>query len=775
MKLKRGLILILTLIEAICRAEASVQCSSDSNRLYSQCYIIMKCPQIEAGRESQLEIQHKNKNTQECCDNSEVDFSFNFPFMFDTNLRDSVNYSSIYASYPANCVKNKKTISANYYAINAIDIRYKVEALGSNIIQIKIRYGLFQLVDGKRPVECSKDLNVSTFRSDNEFDLVINIGIKYTQDTCDQLFNQANLNHFTMTELVDSMIKRNIFAFEEARAIKDLNSSIKYLDLYGYGIRLDRQTFPSRVFGKTTQILIEGVVEKFQSEIFNSSSLRKLDFYITSLRRFLHNNVDWLDLANHRLTDKPLKVFLNGAKGKPNPANIRDGIINRLRSQYDNLYQLDPEDHLFDDNASFCIFYRVKELNLNVQLKGLIFERQGQHSCGCTLFWLWKSFLRNQFDFFYYQDLIECERRSNELERECDLEKMASNCHLKTVQPITDENGYTFIWKLKIAEFILNTVTASAVNCLAVLLNVHVVIVFRRMMSSSEFRKKKLTDKNQPMWSYIYYNTYFVLLQALVFAMEPLTACIEYKGIYCSPLMLTRFAQAFYLFVQSLAGNSLKLMANVTNSLFVLYRFGVNTDSLARLRSSRPLKVVLCCIPAALALSTIILFMNERFDLSVFEDDLLDYLLRDKFKNRRPSTVLQVFYLINMLLGNMVFTLFNLAIDIRLLCFLRSFQAERRKEGVEKRVTKMIVLNGLFAFLFRMPEIAVSISYVVFTFEPLLFPECSLNWEPNHSACPSLMKISRFFYSFTFFENYILLMLFNPDFKKQSKDLWSKS
>nr|QVK45949.1 G protein-coupled receptor [Proales similis] len=743
-----------------------VYCPSRGNALQTDYWIRINCPPIS----SSSEVLVQAKESFQCSSFNQTYFHGFFPFTLDTILKNSINFTAILTFYPKSCIDTLKHVQLNFYMVTGIQRAFRLAAFDMHVKWLTIQYFHMRLLENEHDkANCSNNLDVAIFQVKDPMSVTLDLGVKYDDNICAQMFNKANIRILKLADMVDSMIKRNVFGIQQTDAVKDLNSHVGVLYLYGYGLKLEQRLFPVEVFSKTKMIRLEGTLERFDSRILVSSNLVKIEIFSWHMKKFLHNNLDWLDFANERSSNETLRIILNGADLRP----MEEGKIHyyhRADNQYEKLYQLDPDyADLFKDNSSFCLFYRLKQKNLNVRLNGFMFEIGAHHHCDCTLYWVYLTFINSQEDVVYYTHLVECRRHSTALQRECDIPAMAARCDLQTIQPISEPNGYTFVWKIKLTEFILTTVMASAINCFAVLFNLFVILVFRRMWTSEEFRKKKLIDKSQPLWDYVYFNVYFVLFQALIFALEPLTACIEYDGIYCSPFILTRFAQAFYLFVQSYLGNVLKLMTNVTSTLFVIYRFGINSDRLAKFRKTRPVRMIVISLVPALVISAITLFVDERFDYKILFEDKFEYLQRDRYKIRLRSPILYATYLFNILLGSIVFTVINLIIDIRLLCFLRSFKQSSRKEEAEKRVTKMIVLNGLFSFLFRMPEMAVSILFFAFTFNPFLFPSCLLSYEPTHSACPSLLKISRYFFSFTFFENFILLFLYNPDFKTQTR------
>nr|QVK45957.1 G protein-coupled receptor [Proales similis] len=767
------LILFLSLAGISCGLEQ--YCISYSNKDQLPCKIQIKCPKNIDFGEKQLQLRHLSD--YECCSRIAthlVFFNFYLPFDSKTSLKRSINLSSALTGYPLACLNKKKYFNMRYYGLSGIHKEYKVVTLGSNgknsVIFTSLRFKLME--NDREMAVCSRDLNTSVFQSSEKIDLNLNAEVKLYEDTCIRMFTNASISELTMDGIADSLVKRNLFGIGGADAVQDLSCFIGSVFFKGYQVAMTERSFPTKVFSQTSLMQIRGTINRFEARILCSSNLNEIDLSVTGLRKFLHNNPNWLDFANERSTNKTLGLSLNQYGARPTESKAA-GFNKRFHLQYDNLYEIEEKLSLFEDNSSFCIFYQFKRKNLNVRIYGLLLEEQGQQSCDCTLFWLLNTYMNTPSYTLYYGYMTACESRRQELEKECDFDAMGARCQIQTIEPVTEPNSYSYVWNLKLAEYVLNTIMASALNSVAVLVNLFVILVFRSMRSSEEFRKKKLTDKNQPLWDYVYFNTFFVLLQALIFALEPLTACIEYDGIYCSPFILTYFGKAFYLFVQSYLANVLKIMANVTNTLFVLYRYGINKDRLAKFRKRSPLKIVMICMCPALSISIITLFVNERFDMDLLNKDEFVYLSRVNYLNDFSNPALEGAYLINKLLGCVVFIVFNLFIDLRLLLFLRTLQQARRKEEAEARITKMIVLNGLFSFLFRMPEMVASLLFVLFTFYPLIFPACILSLEPTHSACPSLSKISQFFYSFSFYENCLLLVIFNPEFKTHAVKCFS--
>nr|QVK45978.1 G protein-coupled receptor [Proales similis] len=617
---------------------------------------------------------------------------------------------------------------------------------------------LFHSYDlGPAPIE--EDFGMVTF----------GIGTAYNQQTCDSIFSTASIAVLNVTGLFNSAIKQNVLAFTETRSAEQLNSNIRIVHFHGYELDIDRRLFASSVFASTEGIKLYGTVRTFEANVLKASNVSGLSLQIVRLDQFLRNNLKWLDCTNERVTDEPLLIDLNDPKRKLKDANstLVKELFTRQSDQYESLYQVTPDSASPFDDKDFCIFQRIKQKGLRINLYGKMLQAHVHWSCTCTLVWIEDNLLDPYYvDLFYYGQTSDCERRRSALA--CDLAKMEQMCAVASIEPVRQLAGavYEFVFSLQYATFIVNVCASPAVALLSVAANLLIVCTFRSIKQSPEYRKSKLTDKNRRMWDYLALNCFVTLLQGVVFSLAPLTECVDFDGIFCSPLVLSRFGQLFYLLVQSYTANVLRLMANVTNCMFVLYRYAVNRDCWPRLRRIRCRRVLIAALLPALLISSIKLLINERFNVLMLGSDPFDYLAHNNLDSLSQSAALKAVYMVNMLLGNVFFSAVTFGLDLRLLIFLKRQKSERRKEETESRITNMILLNGLFSLLFRAPEILVSALVVWFTFEPSVFPTCILARDATHSTCPMMFQLARFVYSFSFFENLILLVLFKPGFRR---------
>nr|QVK45919.1 G protein-coupled receptor [Proales similis] len=619
----------------------------------------------------------------------------------------------------------------------------------SNAISLTILYSFFGLFYNNG----SEVRNFSTRRPDpsplnNERPLVVALsgGMQYRINTCLLIFNRAFLTQISLYDLFDSTVKFNILTFEPTT--RNLNSSIRSLKLSGYGLRFDSRIFPLAAFGETQAVSLTGMTYSFEKNILEFSMLTQIVLAISSLRRFFHNNPHWLNRVNQRATKTVLRIELQEPEENEESHPVPGGANNFKWIEHNGA-------DAFDD-YSFCIFYQIEQHSLNVELDGKLIEARAAQGCSCLLFWL----------LTYVKIVnISCNNQIN-LSRQCDFEKMAQRCSVEKIEPLNYRTIYETILDLEFLKYLADVWLMPVTSLLGIFANFMVIRTFRKIKRSPEYRRSKLTDKSRFMWEYTYYNSWFILLHGIIIACTPLTTCIELNGIYCSPFIMTDFFRLYYLFVEKLLGNTFRLTANMSSTLFVLYRFGLNTDKLVEFRKLKPNLVAAGLFLLSILISVITLFVNEKFTVFNLSGIRISYHLFNDIDFLNSGLFLKSAYLLNSFLVTTLFTFLNICIDLRLMFLIRSKNTDRPKEEAENRITKMVILNGLFAFLFRLPELISSSLFLIFTLDHNFFPVCM--WLDSHfySVCPMLFSISHFLLTISYSENLVLLYLFNENFRK---------
>nr|QVK45927.1 G protein-coupled receptor [Proales similis] len=644
--------------------------------------------------------------------------------------------------------------------ISGLSIEFQLPFLGNSSQFLIMFFNFdFQILNnyGSPLNECPSDLTrFIPFGNQTPWFLYLVLGTRYHENTCPQIFNRALSFGIAFLNLAHSTVTHNILAFRPTN--QSLDSFVLELLLSGYGYQFDTRIFSFAIFSQTETVTFEGMINSFESKAMRQSSIISLRLATSKLRRFFHNNPNWLNETNLRGVTETLTVEINypphQSKNRLNDSTYL-AYISWIESK-----KLGP----FDD-SSFCIFYQIELLSLDIIFEGEVIEKEAQQNCTCLLFWIMSRQSTRQ-DSSAPQNFSTslCFRDKFKLSQQCQFDQIAQRCFIEAVKPLSYRTVYDTVLDLEYVKYLVD-VWLNPITCVfGIVANFLVIRTLRRIKRSPEYRRNKLTDKGRFMWDYTYYNSWFVLFHALIFAFSPLVTCIEYNGIYCPQIALSKFARGFNLFIVNYLGNTFRLAANISNTLFVLYRYGLNTDRLSRFRKVRPRALSAYLLIACLLMSIVVLFENDRGTIDRILAESYEY---DGFNRFEHGAALKFAFLLNILAGTTLFTVFNMLLDLRLLFLLRKNNEQRRKEEVEKRITKMVILNGLFSFLFRMPEMMSACLLVVFTFDHNLFPLCSLRASPHHSVCPMLFDISRFLLTISYLENLVLLYLFNPKFRRQ--------
>nr|QVK45974.1 G protein-coupled receptor [Proales similis] len=581
-------------------------------------------------------------------------------------------------------------------------------------------------------------------------------------NTCDQIFLNAFIDKLKIREAINSLVQQNSLGFIQSHTAQELNSFVGEFLLSGYRYDIDQRLFARSVFSRTLRLELEGLANSFSSEVLIDVSLSWILLNFIQMREFWHNNVKWLDCAHKRSAKQTLKIEI---------------LDNNLRFEYFTAQRnsLSNGSRPFFAPENFCIFQRIKAQKLNVRIQGYLIERTAQERCDCELLWLIDNLFRMRGDEKpeNFNNFGECDRLRQQLAQSCDFDAITSRCENFSTSTDTwlySPNIYDLVMRLRFGEFVDDILLGPIVNVCGFGANLLVVVVFGSIKRSSEYRQKKLTDKSRRMWDYVHINSAFMMVQSMISAVDVLTNCISYASLFCPSFFNTRLAHVFYLFGESYLGNCMRLMSNFTNTMFVLYRYSINMDRFEQVRKWRPRKVVAVAFSASALLSVIVVFINERYTIAVLTDSMLHvYNTHTDMIQIRTSTWKKVFYFMNLLLGNVLFTLLNLCLDAHLLFQLK--RREIRKEQAELKVTKMIVFNGLFSFFFRLPEIVATFVKIFLDQNANRFYSPLIYQGFYSRISPFLSSLAKLLYSFSLLENLITLVCFNSTFSARIKSL----
>nr|QVK46025.1 G protein-coupled receptor [Proales similis] len=590
---------------------------------------------------------------------------------------------------------------------------------------------------------------------------------RFSNHICGSMFYQSRIYLLQIDDVENSMISINTPAFKSPKwtngQLVELYSQIKILSISGYNYELTLERFPPTIFGRTTQLEIIGEIGKLERQLF--AAIPVIFMYLKNMhvRKFFHNNLDVFSVALDIETDIPFFVEI-GSFFVRKHERLTDLEHNPTypKSYYETAH-VELNKFLVEDE-DFCLFANYRHSKRKIEFPNNRFTNIEftikYYGCTCTLLMM-----------TIWNLTSGCDISNQTLIQSCQFAKRFEGCEKQAIEPMHQIGAFEVVHAVQMLKLISTVAIGPIVSLLSIVLNGITLKVFRMMHDSPEYRANKQKAANDKMWEYLRHNCALNLLQSIIFLFIPLTTCVEFNGIYCSPLILDRPVQWFFLLVQTYAGNVLKLMSSVTYSAFVMYRLAFNTDRWKRFRSMKPTRVMVGTLIFSAVWSVPTIFENGRFGVEIFSKSHYSYLAPTNSGNIDYSVFLNVAFLLNKALINVLLPTLNTIFDIWLLRFIKQKTKERKKESSEKKVTKMIVIGGLFSLFFRLPEFVVTIIRILFNIDPFITPLCVLALAPEQSMCQSLFESALTFYSIGFLENFVILCVVHQEFKKSIKHL----
>nr|QVK45982.1 G protein-coupled receptor [Proales similis] len=608
-------------------------------------------------------------------------------------------------------------------------------------------------------------------------------GVKYEENTCSVILSRADLDYLKINGLVESLIERNILGFdnltEEGKEI-ELDHRIHGFQLRNvYRVRLSTRLFSFQVFNTKSlvkSVLIDGIVSEVEPELFRFVRANEYSLNIINLRDFLVNNPKWI--KNMSINKREPKIYIKQEHNGNNGNDI--GLASALEKS--NKYEFDDED--------FCAFryYPVKNQRIQLIVTGLNISRTT-----CPLQFL----LRKECEV---GSPIDAENKSIC----CNTTEMLERCDIQDITQTSSRvdkftSIYDHIFSLELAKFIFAILLHPVACLLGFLFNCLSAWVIKQMNKDGGRGKhqgqKNAADRQEKLFGYFFFNALFSAGFCLVSVPELLTRCVRFNGIYCSPFIATDWVRVYYLAGIVLVGNVCKLGANLTQCSFTLYRFFINTDDgkskwRSKFLKARPRNVASVFLIIAIVITLPQMFFNEGYTIkSVTGMKGFDMFLYDHHNQKyfESSPALIAIYVLNLVFNEVLSTCFNLVVDLKLLSFVRavarnqkslaSAHKNKEKEEVEKRLSKMIIFNGILSILFKTPQMVVSlIKTSEFLINLLQQGNIQMSWcmfayAYFDSICLNSLSIAQSFSSIYFLVNFFLFYFLNMPFQMQVKKL----
>nr|QVK45981.1 G protein-coupled receptor [Proales similis] len=600
-------------------------------------------------------------------------------------------------------------------------------------------------------------------------------GVKYEEKTCSLILSQADLEHLNINGLVDSLVERNILGFEDLTdrgRVVELDHKIHGLQLRNiYRVRLSTRIFSFQVFNTRSSVhrmVIDGIVSEVEPELFRFVNAHHYELNLNNLREFLVNNPKWI--VNIGIKRSSVNIYFEQE---------------RKHNDHGFPSQIDTFQKYGFDDEDFCAFkyYPVEDTRIEFR-----FERLNVTRNTCTIQFLSRSKCLQDGPMNEQNKSICC--NTTEMLQRCDIQNVTQTS--SRVDKFT--SIYDHIFSLELAKFIFAILLHPVACLLGFLLNCLSAWVIKQMNKDGGRGKhqgqKNAADRQEKLFGYFFFNALFSAGFCLVSVPELLTRCVRFNGIYCSPFIATDWVRVYYLAGIVLVGNVCKLGANLTQCSFTLYRFFINTDDgkskwRSKFLKARPRNVASVFLMIAVILTIPQLFFNEGYTIKSakilpgFKMFVFDHHNQKYFES---SPALIAIYVLNLVFNEVLSTCFNLVVDLKLLSFVRavarnqkslaSAHKNKEKEEVEKRLSKMIIFNGIISIVCKTPQMVVSLVKTweflsnLFEHSHFTISWCMFAHAYFDSICLNLLSIVQSLASLYYSLNFVLFYWFNPNFQK---------
>nr|QVK46011.1 G protein-coupled receptor [Proales similis] len=618
--------------------------------------------------------------------------------------------------------------------------------------------------------------------------LIFQTNTRYYPNVCAIFFRNANILRLHLRGISSSNLGLNLPTFDfltENGTMAELNATIHYALLNLYLQSIDSSLLNRQILEKIIFIEIEGKLDRIEPCIFEF--YQQISLNLVNFKTFFHSGFKWCPINN----SSEEAYFMTIRKYK------FESVIKRL-TYLANEYTFPAEDicifrSLLSDGRHFFQFNVAWSLN-----------------CTCFIFWMVHNYNQNLSQEIINElysttnmfSICTENKTYDEWMEECDFDSRFAICGLnQSTRAEAEWTAFETTFLMAGLKYALAVVLLPVVCVIGLVTSCLSIAVLRKMIAKlAEKRYDDTSKRSRLMYSYLLQHAVGSAAVCALFAFKPLTECVSYGGIFCSPVYTSWHTRLFDAIGLNLLGTALKLQTTFTALLFSLARLTINVKNKKRWSirvfcKMHPASVSLGFFCCSLAFSSVKLFTSSDYSAFTFGSDTLRSFRRPKFSLIKTynfnHSFFSTFYYLNLsleILLDLVLPLFTVIVDLILLSLMRKQNADRSKisqqlqsksEENEKQFTKMIVFNGIFNFSFRLPIFGSNflefIFYISSESGSLNFEFCQFSDYPLLSLCPTVLSFSHFLLQIGFLVDFLLLLRFNRDFRLFLKESFSIS
>jgi len=650
--------------------------------------------------------------------------------------------------------------------------------------------------------------------------VVLSDSTLFSHNTCPFIFKNAYIMLLNI-RVSSSFIFRNELKFQRISNQIRLNILVYQLDLTLYHSSLSMDLYNEHVFKSTAILNIVGQTRFIQHDLFkNFNQLKLLRIKMQSIREIFSRNNKWLEYLNYAVPEVDLKL--------DHPFSMSRMFILSIYQTYPNLtfYDFPIED--------FCLFENFPHKRLVLPH----IKRSTKSSCSCTEIFLiqFSQKYANEIDYYtgiqsnlinnYYQiqyytfDLSEnsifsiCLNSSlNQVIRNCQFSNKLNLCSMirssassSTIKK-NDSNSYFYMndWQMlsKYGKY-YESVYLSPLFCILTI----VVNAFLFYILSN----KTVFKQNQKIYQYLKINSFLNISFIAIVSLRLITIC-EDEDLFCLADNDSIYVRYYNIIFIKLIGNSLQTASNIAHVSFTLSRYIAITQT-----QSKPLKIfdkismkkyALFMLAFSLILNAYICFeFNYGYDALYKEYHKQNFNVYKENYSELELMILKILQYTKTLISDIAYVIVSFSIDIVLVSFVRkkvsikksltfvnpiafvAFGQNKNAKEISKkmssntsnrRITGMIVFNGINFLLFKLPYSLISFYGLVFSYD-YDSPNGKSFFKPNVASymicrafyfCDTLEYFFFLVYLNSFVVQFFILFIFDKNFRESYKQFKS--
>lgn len=636
-----------------------------------------------------------------------------------------------------------------------------------------------------QPADCTYDSFRTKTTFFSNFNSLTFYFVKYTEDLCPYVFNQVFAHRISILDITNSFLNKNSLSFLKLNATeysKENNIVIKNLVLSLKYEALTARIMDKYAFRNVFELRITGFLNGIQTDLFSYFiALKNIDLRVDNFKDFFHKGNKWMIYLNSKWKIKNMDNYNEFVTYRKNFLTIRFEY-RKVLTLINQIYEYPNED--------FCLFHHFPhdQINLPMIVPGKRIE------CSCTLLYLiqyYEYYININYtantsiyqDSYYYGNLEDTDASYTILYcHDKHLEHKLKDCNFDTRIKFCKKddflidsydssfnlnNNIDLLFLFKWLQFVFSIVLQPILSTLGIINNLLTILVIKNKTKRKNFK--------DPMYTHIFINSIFNILYCFITEFKLINECLFFtSSVFCSSVYQTEPAQYFKIIFIEYLGNVFKYCKNVSFISFCLSRYILSLNKTKGFygyfkKINLKLYVFLLVVVSAL------LSIYKLFEYKVVESHDPEFNFPNETFNNTSCNLnyysscrlFIIIKLINTFLNDILTFILVLIIDILLINDYGKYLNGKKKINgnkgqndeeykiKKKKITRMVIINGLFYVIFYFPEFISTLVMSIFSIKVYEFVDYNLeiNILPEVAQTLNLISISFQFYIFICFNN----------------------